>query len=489
MCLVACALPATLLQKPRSVQVLSAFRGLPIRYHEACAVYCNGSGDIPVDGMPELEILKFYEHYESCSNVGLKCQHCGKRGANLGCYHGPCKQTYHFPCARLKAFKGELTFSASTRAMACPKHISKLPLPHEQGWAGAWLEGAGGWDKSLVTKAKKEWLPHLAQHKASYRLKIEEELRQMKQTAPKKPGRGSKHSGSSAAGAGGSGAAAAAAVATPVPLSSTAAAAGLEASASTALGAAADVAAGELLARAQSSTDIAVRLAKPASPGTAQAKQAASAIAAALEAVQRQPSPEQQEQQAASGQPVLVRLPSPDDEDIDGASAEQQQQEDLQETSHQQQQELGATSDQQDEAEQQEQQPQLSGPAAAGAVSDGALPGAGSSIPLPAEVVAQAAARLRHQSEAAAVAAAGGAGGDAAGAAGDGGQHEVHRHRRKRTTSQRPQSPSKEEDLPGGLSGQQGSRAAGHGCWAGWCLQRHAGKQGLGCCAASMILR
>jgi hypothetical protein len=197
-------------------------------------VYCNGSGDIPDSGMPELELLHFYEHYESCSNVGLKCQHCGKRGANLGCYHGPCKQTYHFPCARLRAFQGQLVFSTSHRAMACLKHVSKLPEPHEVAWLGPWLEGAGGWDKSMTTKARRDWLPRLEQRRQLYRQRVEQELRDMREASGRKPGSGAKpgrHGGAAAAAAGSSAAAVLeasleAGVAAAEPAAATAAASG-----------------------------------------------------------------------------------------------------------------------------------------------------------------------------------------------------------------------------------------------------------------------
>lgn len=54
-------------------------RGRYILYHEPCAVFSNGSGLIPPEGMGDGSILRFYAHGESCYGVGLKCKLCGKR--------------------------------------------------------------------------------------------------------------------------------------------------------------------------------------------------------------------------------------------------------------------------------------------------------------------------------------------------------------------------------------------------------------------------
>jgi hypothetical protein len=60
-----------------------------------------------------------------------------RRGATFGCLHGPCTAVYHFPCARVLAYKAQLVFSLQSRDMACPKHV-KLWVP-----AGAAGRGAG----------------------------------------------------------------------------------------------------------------------------------------------------------------------------------------------------------------------------------------------------------------------------------------------------------------------------------------------------------
>jgi hypothetical protein len=52
-------------------------RGNYILYHEPCAVYSNGAGDVPADGMDDATVLKFWMHGEKCSGIGLKCQLCG----------------------------------------------------------------------------------------------------------------------------------------------------------------------------------------------------------------------------------------------------------------------------------------------------------------------------------------------------------------------------------------------------------------------------
>jgi hypothetical protein len=52
-------------------------RGNYILYHEPCAVYSNGAGDVPADGMDDATVLKFWLHGEKCSGIGLKCQLCG----------------------------------------------------------------------------------------------------------------------------------------------------------------------------------------------------------------------------------------------------------------------------------------------------------------------------------------------------------------------------------------------------------------------------
>jgi hypothetical protein len=53
--------------------------GHHILYHEPCAVYSNGTGQIPMGGMEDDQVLRFYEHGERCMGKGLKCCLCGQK--------------------------------------------------------------------------------------------------------------------------------------------------------------------------------------------------------------------------------------------------------------------------------------------------------------------------------------------------------------------------------------------------------------------------
>eukprot|EP00775_Hariotina_reticulata_P003156 gene3156-3433_t len=144
------------------------FEGCYILYHECCAVYSNGSGEVPPTGMTDDEVLRFWMHGERCSGIGLRCQLCGMRGATTGCLHGPCQQFYHYPCARARAYQGQMHFSATTRSLACDKHIKMLAYPHEAQFMGMWMEGGGSWNGLLYRAAVTQWLPHWNVHNRSF---------------------------------------------------------------------------------------------------------------------------------------------------------------------------------------------------------------------------------------------------------------------------------------------------------------------------------
>jgi len=44
------------------------------------------------------------------------------RGATTGCFHGPCQQFYHYPCARARGYQGYLHFSLDGKRLACMEH-------------------------------------------------------------------------------------------------------------------------------------------------------------------------------------------------------------------------------------------------------------------------------------------------------------------------------------------------------------------------------
>ncbi|KAF6260104.1 hypothetical protein COO60DRAFT_932553 [Scenedesmus sp. NREL 46B-D3] len=126
------------------------FEGNYILYHEPCAVYSNGAGNVPADGMDDETVYKFWFHGEKCSGIGFKCQLCGLKGATTGCLDEPCQQFYHYPCARVRAAQGHLQFSLQCRAMACSKHLDMLPLPPRTsslacGWKAAAPGTAASW--------------------------------------------------------------------------------------------------------------------------------------------------------------------------------------------------------------------------------------------------------------------------------------------------------------------------------------------------------
>lgn len=66
------------LAKPGECLVLYC-SGECILYHEPCAVYSNGTGQIPMGGMEDDQVLRFYEHGERCMGKGLKCCLCGQK--------------------------------------------------------------------------------------------------------------------------------------------------------------------------------------------------------------------------------------------------------------------------------------------------------------------------------------------------------------------------------------------------------------------------
>ncbi|KAF8063763.1 hypothetical protein HT031_003620 [Scenedesmus sp. PABB004] len=136
------------------------FRGCYILYHECCAVFSNGSGDLGPEGMPDDKVLDFWLHGERASGIGLRCQLCGLRGATTGCLHGPCQQFYHYPCARVRALQGHLIFARHNRSLVCHDHAELLQPPVEGKFLGMWMEGAGGWNHALQAHANADWLPH-----------------------------------------------------------------------------------------------------------------------------------------------------------------------------------------------------------------------------------------------------------------------------------------------------------------------------------------
>lgn len=46
----------------------------------------------------------------------------GRRGATVGCLDGNCRTWYHFPCARLAAWDGDVRFSCHWLSLCCHRH-------------------------------------------------------------------------------------------------------------------------------------------------------------------------------------------------------------------------------------------------------------------------------------------------------------------------------------------------------------------------------
>jgi hypothetical protein len=122
-------------------------------------------GVIGADGVPEQEVKKWYEYGQLVSGRGLKCAVCGlrydqplatsahsvleirhacvqlcrslplgaclivccpnRRGATAGCCDSACPKSYHYTCARIAAFRGDVKFALNSRTIACCKHAKR----------------------------------------------------------------------------------------------------------------------------------------------------------------------------------------------------------------------------------------------------------------------------------------------------------------------------------------------------------------------------
>ena len=87
--------------------------------HQNCILWCP---EVYFDA--RLERLK---HVEEAIKRGkqLKCSHCGRKGAAVGCTLPSCARTYHLACAHAAACR----FNAERFAVMCPTHKSQKRTP------------------------------------------------------------------------------------------------------------------------------------------------------------------------------------------------------------------------------------------------------------------------------------------------------------------------------------------------------------------------
>ncbi len=67
----------------------------------------------------------------TCTSIGAsqsrdifcRCEHCGKKGATLGCRVSACPSSYHLPCAQ----PGACALYPTEYLLACPRHKAAFP--------------------------------------------------------------------------------------------------------------------------------------------------------------------------------------------------------------------------------------------------------------------------------------------------------------------------------------------------------------------------
>ena len=106
--------------------------------HQNCILWCP---EVYFDA--RLERLK---HVEEAIKRGkqLKCSHCGRKGAAVGCTLPSCARTYHLACAHAAACR----FNAERFAVMCPTHKpeahARARLEQDHARRQALAEGASG---------------------------------------------------------------------------------------------------------------------------------------------------------------------------------------------------------------------------------------------------------------------------------------------------------------------------------------------------------